>query len=99
MSDKDPRNLDDAYRLAVTMKANTRGAELRRAQEGGRWGGQRADVRAAFRSLMASADMVEYRDVNSGAFGRKAGNNDMADMRRMVEDLCKTVSTFCAEGE
>ena len=33
VSDKDPKDLDDAYRLAVTMEANTRGAEVRHVHE------------------------------------------------------------------
>ena len=98
VSYKDPRNLDDAYRSAVTMEANTRGAEQRRAQEGGRWVGPRADARAAFEGPGGFSEAVVAREVSAGHSSRKPENHDMEEMKKMVENLCQTVNNFCING-
>ena len=50
MRDKLPENLDEAYRLAVVLEANSKGAEFKMSGDRHRERGGRYDARAAFNS-------------------------------------------------
>ena len=80
------------------MKANTRGADQRRMQEGGRGAGQKAEVRAAFEGPGGPSEPLEVREMTVGPQGKKTDNGDMEDMKKMVEKLCTAVSALCSSG-
>ena len=89
--DKLPDNLDEAYRLAVVMEANTRGAE-HKAFERLKGGGHRYEARAAFGNGETKADHNEKNEPENG------NKEEMSVLIKSIEKLCQKVDEMKNEG-
>jgi predicted aspartyl protease len=97
--DKLPDNLDEAYRLAVVLEANSRGAEFKVSADKQRERGARYDVRGITADLEASrgsADVYDVRAVQTGKQDLDLLKEEVAGMKSNVEKLYKIVADLAA---
>ena len=89
VKDKMPDNLDEAFRLAVILEANSRGSELR-VQERQKAAGNRYETRAVFEAKDGNGEKEEVENRNK---------EEINALSKAMEKLCKTVTDFISEGQ
>jgi hypothetical protein len=96
--DKMPENLDDAYKLAVIMEANSRGAELKSCVGIPRVRETRQDVRGIYteaeqvpRTSFLSAGCTDEQNKQANAI-------EISDLKEAVNMLCLEVAKIREEG-
>ena len=97
--DKLPDNLDEAYRLAVVLEANSRGAEFKATGDRHRERGGRYDARAAY-NTMEGRNGYEAAETGVAPVPRNddANKEEINELKSAIDKLCKVVEGFQARN-